>query len=123
MVAARARAPSARADLMSTAAAQLQFGAEFALFLVALSGLAFALLRPELLVDGRLPRFAEACGFSCLGGAAFLHGALLVDSPPETSLMLLRLLGVALLVPLAIGWLAGGTSRASMVLSLFALIG
>jgi two-component system sensor histidine kinase VicK len=107
---------------MTTSAAQLQFGAEFALFLVALSGLAFSLLRPELLVDGRVQRFAAAAGSACLGGAAFLHGSLLVDSPTEPALALLRLVGIAMLVPLAWGWLAGPTSRASMVLALFALV-
>jgi PAS domain S-box-containing protein len=107
---------------VSTSAAQLQFGAELALFLVALSGLSFALLRPELLVDGRAQRFAAAAGSACLGGAAFLHGSLLVESPTEPSLALLRLLGIALLIPLAWGWLAGPTSRAAMVVALFTLV-
>src|SRR4051794_5951889 len=108
---------------MSTSAAQLQFGAEFALFLVALSGVAFALLRPALLVDRRPQRFAAAGGAACLGGAAFLHGSLLVDSPTEPALAVLRLVGIVLLVPLAFGWLAGPTSRASMVIGLLALVG
>src|SRR4030081_1996577 len=98
---------------MTTSAAQVQFGAEFALFLVALSGLSFALLRPELLVNGRAQRFAAAAGSACLAGAAFLHGSLLVQSPTEPALAVVRLAGIALLGPLALGWLAGRTGRAA----------
>jgi two-component system sensor histidine kinase VicK len=107
---------------MTTSAAQVQFGAEFALFLVALSGLSFALLRPELLVNGRAQRFAAAAGSACLAGAAFLHGSLLVESPTEPALAVVRLAGIALLVPLALGWLAGRTSRAALVVALLGLL-
>src|SRR4051812_46089179 len=92
---------------MSTAGAQLQFGAEFAVFLVALAGLSFVLLRAELLVDGSLQRFALATGLGCLGAAAFLHGSLVVDEPNSASLVVLRIAGVALLAIASTGWRAG----------------
>src|SRR5882724_10806541 len=78
---------------MSTAGAQLQFGAEFAVFLVALAGLSFVLLRAELLVDGSLQRFSLATGLGCIGAAAFLHGSLVVDDPNSASLVGLRVAG------------------------------
>ena len=92
---------------MSTAGAQLQFGAEFALFLVSLAGLSFVLLRAELLVDGALQRFALATGLGCLGAAAFLHGSLIVDDPNSPALVGLRIAGIALLAIAPTGWRAG----------------
>src|SRR5438874_13309058 len=93
---------------MSTAGAQLQFGAEFAVFLVALAGLSFVLLRAELLVDGAVQRFALATGLGCLGAAAFLHGSLVVvDDPNSAALLGLRIAGVALLAIAPTGWRAG----------------
>ena len=92
---------------MSTAGAQLQFGAEFAVFLVALAGLSFVLLRAELLVDGALQRFALATGLGAIGAAAFLHGSLVVDDPNSASLIGLRIAGIALLAIAPMGWRAG----------------
>src|SRR5438874_2587529 len=96
---------------MSTAGAQLQFGAEFAVFLVALAGLSFVLLRAELLVDGAAQRFALAAGLGCLGAAAFLHGSLVVDDANSAPLVGLRVAGVALLAIAATGWRAGEAGK------------
>ena len=92
---------------MSTAGAQLQFGAEFAVFLVALAGLSFVLLRAELLIDGALQRFGLATGLGCLGAASFLHGSLVVDDPNAATLVGLRIAGIALLAVAPTGWRAG----------------
>src|SRR4051794_9298981 len=105
---------------MSTAAAQLHFAAEFALFLVALAGLSFALLRPELLLDKPAARLLVALGFGALGAAAFLHGSLIVAPPEATSLMVLRMVGLVLLVALPLDWRDGPTSK---VLVWTALVG
>src|SRR3954465_1906929 len=96
---------------MSTAGAQLQFGAEFAVFLVALAGLSFVLLRAELLVDGALQRFGLAAGLGCIGAAAFLHGSLIVDDPKSGALLGLRVVGIVLLVIAPTGWRAGSTGK------------
>ncbi|MEY2458540.1 MAG: two-component system, OmpR family, sensor histidine kinase VicK [Acidimicrobiaceae bacterium] len=92
---------------MSTAGAQLQFGAEFAVFLVALAGLSFVLLRAELLVDGAIQRFGLAAGLGCVGAAAFLHGSLVVDDSNNATLVGLRIAGIALLAIAPMGWRAG----------------
>jgi PAS domain S-box-containing protein len=108
---------------MSTAAAQLQFGAEFALFLVAIAGLAFALLRPELLVDGPVARAAVALGVAALGAAAFLHGALLIGDPDAPLLVALRLAGLGLLIGALSKWRTGPIGRTVLGLALIALLG
>ncbi|MGI8663986.1 MAG: ATP-binding protein [Acidimicrobiales bacterium] len=106
---------------MSTTASQLQFGAEFALFLVALAGLSFALLRPELLVEHPTVRLFVAVGFGALAAAAFLHGSLLVDAPDATGLVALRLFGLLLLFALPLQWRSGPTSRLLLWVALTAL--
>src|SRR5258705_2881878 len=92
---------------MSTAGAQLQFGAEFAIFLVALAGLSFVLLRAEVLVDGALQRFGLAAGLGCIGAAAFLHGSLVVDDANGAALVGLRVAGILLLALAPMAWRAG----------------
>ena len=92
---------------MSTAGAQLQFAADFTVFLIALAGLSFVLLRAELLVDGSLQRFALSTGLGCLGAAAFLHGSLVVEDANRGSLIALRLAGLVLLAIAPTGWRAG----------------
>jgi PAS domain S-box-containing protein len=92
---------------VTTAGAQLQFGAEFAVFLVALAGLSFVLLRAELLVDGAAQRFGLAAGLGAIGAAAFLLGSLVVDDPNSASLVGLRVAGIALLALGTLGWRAG----------------
>ncbi len=108
---------------MTTAAAQLQFAAEFALFIVAVAGLAFAVLRAELLVNGTATRNAVALGFGCLAGAAFAHGALLVDDADATLLVTLRSAGLLLLIPAAWRWRSDQVGRAIMVLGVVCLVG
>jgi PAS domain S-box-containing protein len=106
---------------MSTAAAQLQFGAEFALFLVALAGLTFALLRPELLVENPTVRIGIQIGFGALAAAAFFHGSLLVEAPDAVGLVGLRVVGLLLLLPLPLQWRSGPTSRLLLWVALTAL--
>jgi len=96
---------------VTTAGAQLQFGAEFAVFLVALAGLSFVLLRAELLVDGAAQRFGLAAGLGSLGAAAFLHGSLVVDDPNSAGLVGLRIAGVVLLAIAPFGWHARNGGR------------
>ncbi|HEY2814351.1 MAG TPA: ATP-binding protein [Acidimicrobiales bacterium] len=106
---------------MTTAGAQLQFGAEFALFLVALAGLSFMLLRVELLVDGAVSRFALGAGLSALAAASFLHGSLIVDNPNNSGLFALRAVGIAMLAIVPFKWVAGSTSRLAFWTGLVAL--
>jgi len=106
---------------VSTAAAQLQFGAEFSLFLVALAGLSYALLRPELLVEHVATRIAAAVGFSALAAAAFTHGSLLVDAPDSQGLVALRVVGLLALMLLPVQWRSGPGSRLLVAASLIAL--
>src|SRR6478735_8225897 len=82
---------------MSATDLQLRFAAEFALFLVAVGGVALALLRAELLVTRAHVRVAVTVGFACLAAAAFLSGALIVDDPNAGILVGLRLAAIALL--------------------------
>lgn len=108
---------------MSTAAAQLQFAAEFALFLVAVGGLCFALLRPELLVEGVVARTALAGGVGALAAASFLHGALLVDDPGAGVLVALRVAGLVLLAVVVARWRVGTSSRRVLALAIATLVG
>ena len=96
---------------MSTAGAQLQFGAEFAVFLVALAGLSFVVLRAEVLVDGAAQRFGLAAGLWAIGAAAFLHGSLVVEDVDSASLTGLRIAGILLLALAPFGWRAGEGGR------------
>src|SRR5688500_6913054 len=82
---------------------QVQFAAEFALFLVALAGLAMVALRTELLARSPGLRAALALGFVALGGTAFAHGSMIVEDADSTGLVVLR----------AIGWgaVAAGVAR------------
>lgn len=89
---------------MTATEVQVQFAAEFALFLVALAGLGFTLLRAGLLVDRRAARVALAAAFAALAVAAFASGALVVDDPGEGWLLALRLGGAAVLAATARRW-------------------
>src|SRR5207247_11411214 len=80
---------------VSTAAAQLRFAAEFAIFLAAGAGLSLALLRPALVVDGTRARALVAAGFVAIAVAAFLHGSLLIANDRQVGLLLLRGAGIA----------------------------
>jgi PAS domain S-box-containing protein len=106
---------------MSTAGAQLQFGAEFALFLVAVAGLSFVLLKAELLVDGAAPRFAMAAGLGCLATAAFLHGSLVVDDADSAGLVALRVAAIVLLAFAPVAWRSTVAGRVSLWAGIVAL--
>lgn len=96
---------------MPASAAQTQFAAEFALFLVVLAGLALVALRPELLTAGRAARAALAAGFLALGVSAFLHGSLLVEGANHPVIVALRAAGLAGLIVGGRRWRPTGISR------------
>jgi PAS domain S-box-containing protein len=79
---------------MTTEAAQLQFAAEFTLFIAAIAALAVTLLKPELLFRRAAARAAFQGGALGLAVAAFLHGSLLVDDATEPVLVLVRAAGI-----------------------------
>jgi len=105
---------------VTTSAAQLQFAAEFAAFLVTIAGVALTLLRADVLVPGRGRRVALAAGFAALAAAAFLHGSLAVDAPDDARLAVLRAVGIALVAVAALRWRAGPASGAALGLGLAA---
>ena len=112
-----------REATLSTSAAQLQFAAEFAAFLVCVAGLALTLLRSDVFVPGRGLRLAMSLGFAALAAAAFLHGSLAVDGPDDARLVALRATGIVLV---GLGWLrwkAGVTSGAALGFGLAAFAG
>ena len=103
---------------MSASSAQLQFAAEFVLFLAAASGLAVVVLRGNLLNSRPPGRAALALGFTALMAASFLHGSQLVDDGGAAVIIGLRSAGVAaLLIGLARGWLGGLFARLILLLS------
>jgi two-component system, OmpR family, sensor histidine kinase VicK len=89
---------------MTATEVQVRFAAEFALFLVALSGLGFVVLRPDLLVQRRMARAGAALAFAALAVAAFTSGALVVSDPDEGWLVGLRLGAVSVLAVSAGAW-------------------
>lgn len=93
---------------VSTAASQLRFAAEFAMFLAAGAGLSLVALRPGLMAAGPRARWCAATGFLCLGAGAFLHGSLLVDDSGSFLLVALRVGAVALLGLAASWWIDRG---------------
>jgi len=80
---------------MTTEAAQLQFAAEFTLFIAAIAAIAVTALRPELLARRALGRVLLVAGAAALAAAAFLHGSLLLDDGTDPTLVGLRLGGIA----------------------------
>src|SRR3954454_2260729 len=88
---------------MSSSAALLRFAAEFATFLVALTGAAIVLLRPQLVGVRSKSRLALGSGFLCLAGAAFFHGSLLGESD-NPGVFALRAAGIVLLALGTLGW-------------------
>lgn len=97
---------------MSASSAQLQFAAEFVLFLAAASGLAVVALRGALLSSRVAGEAAMTAGFLALGTSAFLHGSRLVEDGGSTLIVGLRTAGiVGVLVGCLVGWVAGETAR------------
>lgn len=97
---------------MSVSSDQLQFAAEFVLFLAAASGLAVvALCGAQLNVkaDGEL---ALTVGFLALGASAFLNGSQLIEDGGSTVIVGVRTGGlVGVLVGCLRGWVAGDAAR------------
>lgn len=108
---------------MSATEVQVRFAAEFALFLVALSGIAFALLRPDLLVIRRSARAAAVTGFAAVAAGAFASGALVVDDPTVGSVVALRLAGLALLAASTVAWPVRRSSRTLAIAGIVVLAG
>ncbi|HEX2063127.1 MAG TPA: ATP-binding protein [Acidimicrobiales bacterium] len=99
---------------MSAWAAQLQFAAEFVLFLAAASGVVVVALRRRLLAGTVFAQALLATGFSALAAAAFLHGSLLLEEGDDPVVLLLRGAGVAAAATATAGtagWAAGISSR------------
>jgi PAS domain S-box-containing protein len=96
---------------MSTAAAQIQFAAEFATFLVAAAGLALVLLRTELTTRRWPGKVCLTVGFLALGAAAFGHGSLLLKNNNQEAVDALRLLGVGALAAGSFWWRGGRAAR------------
>jgi PAS domain S-box-containing protein len=90
---------------------QVQFAAEFALFLVALAGLALVALRSELLARSAGLRAALGLGFVALGSSAFVHGSLLVDRADSAGLVALRAVGWAAVAAAIARWEGSAFSR------------
>lgn len=103
---------------MSSSAALLRFAAEFATFLVALTGAAIVLLRPQLLGVRSRSRIALGPGLPCLAAAAFLHGSLLGESD-DPGVFALRAGGIVLLGLGTLGW---GEDRATRRIVWVALV-
>ena len=107
---------------MSTTEVQLRFAAEFALFLVSVAGLGYALLRANLLVERTIARIAAALGFAALAGAAFLSGALIVDDPSHEGLAALRLGGIVVLAVASRWWEGAHGGRVLLWIGLVGLV-
>lgn len=106
---------------MTATEVQVRFAAEFALFLVALSGFGFVLLRPDLLVQRRIARAGAALAFAALAVAAFTSGALVVDDPDEGWLLALRAGAVVVLGASAGAWHTRRGARQLLVVGCVAL--
>lgn len=103
---------------MSASSDQLQFAAEFVVFLAAASGLAVVALRGALLSDKALGEAALTGGLLALALSAFLHGSQLVDDGGSTVIVGLRTAGLAgLLGGCLVGWVAGEVARGLLVVS------
>jgi PAS domain S-box-containing protein len=108
---------------VSAGSVQLQFGAEFALFLAAVAAVGLVALRADLLVQGTAARLTLATGAAALAAAAFLHGTTTVEDPTESGLMVLRLAGVALVAVATVRWSGPPAARWILLCGLLAIAG
>lgn len=95
---------------MSASAAQLQFTAEFILFVAAAAGVAAVALASSVLGHddtNRGARAALSAGLVLLAGASFLHGSQLVAEPDSLVIVALRAGGVVLAGVGSVAWAAG----------------
>ena len=107
---------------MTAAEAQLRFAADFALVLVAGSGLALLAVRPLLLVGAARARTIVAAGFALLVAAAFASGGGFVDAD-ATALVAVRLAAVACLAVAPVRWPGSSVGRVGFAVGLVALLG
>ena len=96
---------------MGSSGAQLLFTAEFAIFLVALAGLALVLLRPELVSRSPQASVVMGAGFTLISLSGFLHGSLLVSGPHPSTVLALRGAGVLAVAVASLAWAAQSTAR------------
>ena len=108
---------------MTTEAAQLQFAAEFTLFIAAIAAIAVTALRPEVFGRRLLGRILLVGGAAALAGAAFLHGSLLVDDGAAPVLVGLQLGGIVALGAAVIAWKTPGGARSAAAAGVLALAG
>lgn len=95
---------------MSAASAQLQFAAEFVLFVAAASGVAAVLLASRVLGNAPVARGGRAAlsaGLLLLAAASFLHGSQLVAEADAPVVVGLRVAGVVLAGVGSLAWAAG----------------
>ncbi|PLS75011.1 MAG: hypothetical protein CYG61_09865 [Actinobacteria bacterium] len=95
---------------MSAAAAQLQFAAEFVLFVAAASGVAAVALAGTVLHHGpagRGGRAALSAGLVLVAAASFLHGSQLVAEADAPVIVVLRAAGVIAAAAGSLAWAAG----------------
>ncbi|MCU1352761.1 MAG: hypothetical protein JWM05_1970 [Acidimicrobiales bacterium] len=108
--------------MSTTAAAQLAFAAEFAVFLVSVAGLSCA-LRPDLLADRPAARSALAAGFLGLATVSFLHGSLIVGDARQPALAAVRIVSAVLVAVGGLRWRAGWRGRVLVAAGVLALLG
>ncbi|MEO7836493.1 MAG: histidine kinase dimerization/phospho-acceptor domain-containing protein, partial [Acidimicrobiales bacterium] len=95
---------------MSASAAQLQFAAEFILFVAAASGVAAVSLAASILRQGPAGRGGRASlsvGLLLVAAASFLHGSQLVAEADALAIVALRVVGVVAAAAGSLAWAAG----------------
>lgn len=107
---------------MSAAEAQLRFAADFAVFLVAGSGLVLLAVRPKLLVTVERARGVVAAGFAVLAGAALASSGGYVDDPASPGLVAARLAGVVLIAAAPLRWPGDALGRLAFWVGVVALL-
>jgi PAS domain S-box-containing protein len=108
---------------MTTEAAQLQFAAEFTLFIAAIAALAVTLLKPDLLFRSAFARTVFQAGALALAVAAFLHGSLLIDDATEPVLVITRSAGIVAVGISLLRWKGADSARLLLTTGLVLLAG